>query len=101
MRIKLIILLLITSFLFTGCINGSLNFQQGISSFKVQDYRRAFIKLMPEAESGQPDAQYAVGYMYYYGLGVVEDKKKAWYWIDCAAKKGQLDAVQAAKELRR
>ena len=83
----------------TGCVTGGLNLREGIKSFQVQDYRQAFIRLKPEAEKGQPDAEYAIGYMYYYGQGVVEDRKKAWYWITCAAKKGQVDAQQAIKIL--
>ena len=88
----------ISVFLF-GCATSSLSFREGIRSFQVQDYRQAFIRLKPEAEKGQPDAQYAIGYMYYYGQGVVEDRQKAWYWINCAAKAGQSDAVAALKLL--
>lgn len=85
----------------TGCVTGKYNLQEGIRSFQVQDYRQAFIRLKPEAEKGQPDAQYAVGYMYYYGQGVVEDRRKAWYWITAAAKAGQKDAKAAVVMLRR
>ncbi|WP_133128240.1 tetratricopeptide repeat protein [Legionella nagasakiensis] len=86
-------------FLLNGCTVTQLNLQEGIKSFQVQDYRQAFIRLKPEAEKGQPDAQYAVGYMYYYGQGVVEDRKKAIYWIRCAANAGQPDAIAALKIL--
>lgn len=82
-----------------ACVFGALNLREGIASFKAQDYRRAFIRLKSEADKGQPDAQYAVGYMYYYGQGVVEDRRKAWFWITSAAKVGQPDAVQAVKIL--
>jgi TPR repeat protein len=68
---------------------------EGIVSFQRQDYRQAFIRLMPAAKAGNPEAQYAIGYMYYYGQGVIENRKKAWYWIALAAKAGQVDAVQA------
>ncbi|CAM2974107.1 tetratricopeptide repeat protein [Legionella worsleiensis] len=87
--------------LLTACISGAYNLHEGIQSFKAQDYRRAFIRLKPEAAKGQPDAQYAIGYMYYYGQGVVEDRKKAWYWINMAAKAGQPDAQVATKILER
>jgi len=83
----------------TACMTTSLNLRQGIDNFKVQNYREAFVRLVPEAEKGCPDAQYAVGYMYYYGQGVVEDKKKAWNWIHAAAKAEQPDAVAAVKLL--
>lgn len=82
-----------------SCVSGSLNLKEGIVSFKEQDYRRAFIRLKPEAEKGQPDAQYAVGYMYYYGQGVVEDREQACKWINQAAHAGQPDAIEALKIL--
>ena len=37
--------------------------------------------------------------MYYYGQGVVEDRQKAWYWINCAARAGQPDALLALQIL--
>lgn len=85
----------------SGCVTSGYNLKEGIRSFQVQDYRQAFIRLKPEAEKGQPDAEYAIGYMYYYGQGVVEDRRKAWFWITSAAKAGQTDAKQAMKVLRR
>lgn len=78
-----------------GCVMHGLNLREGIKSFQIQNYRQAFVYLLPEAEKGQPDAQYAVGYMYYYGQGVTEDRKKAWYWIGRAARAAQPDAVEA------
>ena len=85
--------------LLSGCVTSGYNLSEGIKSFQVQNYRQAFIRLKPEAEKGQADAEYAVGYMYYYGQGVVEDRKKAWYWINCAARAGQLDAIAALEIL--
>ena len=97
---KLVFALLCCTMLISGCaVTTQLSLSEGIRSFQVQDYRQAFIRLKPEAERGQPDAQYAIGYMYYYGQGVVEDRKKAWYWIHCAAKAGQPDAITAIKIL--
>ena len=81
--------------------SSTLNLREGIQSFRAQDYRRAFIRLKPEAVKGQPDAQYAVGYMYYYGQGVVENRKKAWFWINKAASFGQPDAMAAVKILQK
>ena len=91
--------LLITVCILSGCVSNGYYLREGIRSFQVQDYRTAFIRLKPEAIKGQPDAQYAVGYMYYYGQGVVENREQAWYWINCAAKAGQKDAVEAVKIL--
>lgn len=79
-----------------ACVNQS-SYREGIDSFEHQDYRSAFIRLKPWAEKGNKDAQYAVGYMYYYGQGVVEDKKEAYVWIKCAANQGQEQASAALK----
>jgi TPR repeat protein len=84
----------------TACSLNTLNLREGIHDFKQQNYRSAFVRLMPEAEKGNAEAQYAIGYMYYYGEGVVEDKKKATKWIHKAAEAGQKDAIAAAKLLR-
>ena len=86
--------------LLEGCAVRGLNLREGIHSFQVQDYRQAFIRLKPEAEKGQLDAQYAIGYMYYYGQGVVESRSNACYWIGLAAKAGQPDAIVALKRIR-
>lgn len=83
-----------------ACMTHTYNLKHGIESFRVQNYRQAFIRLLPEAKAGQADAQYAVGYMYYYGQGVIENRKKAWYWIERAANAGQADAVAALTILR-
>lgn len=79
----------------SGCVNYP-NFYEGITYFKAHKYREAFIRLKPVAQKGVPDAEYAVGYMYYYGEGVVEDRTQAWYWITRAARAGQPDALEAA-----
>lgn len=94
------LLMLMTISLLSSCVYHNYNLKQGIESFQVQNYRHAFIRLLPEAKAGQPDAQYAVGYMYYYGQGVIENRKKAWYWINRAAVAGQADARQAMEILR-
>ena len=76
------------------------NYPQGIYDFRREQYRDAFIRLRPEAMRGQADAQYAVGFMYYYGKGVTEDRRKAWMWITRAANAGQADAVRALAILK-
>ena len=83
-----------------SCATHTYNLEHGIESFKVQDYRQAFIRLLPEAKAGQADAQYAVGYMYYYGQGVIENRKKARYWIERSAAAGNESAIAALDSLR-
>ena len=94
------VLILLAFIVSSGCMIHNYNLKHGIESFQVQDYRQAFIRLLPEAKTGSPDAQYAVGYMYYYGQGVIENRKKAWYWINRAAVAGQADAMSAMAILK-
>ncbi len=51
------------------------------------------------AEAGDPDAQYALGYMYYYGKGVPQNKAAGESWINKSAAAGQPQAIQAQKIL--
>ena len=83
----------------TACVSSSFHLKEGIRDFHQQNYRSAFIRLKPEAMRGQPDAQYAVGYMYYYGQGVTEDKKEALCWIRKAALQGNNDAQLALRAI--
>lgn len=78
-----------------GCSPIFSNLHEGIVAFKLNNFRDAFVRLKPEAEKGQPDAEYAVGYMYYYGHGVNEDHRLAGYWIRKAAAHGQPLAREA------
>lgn len=75
--------------------------EKGMVSFKALDYRRAFIILKPLARKNVPEAEYAIGYMYYYGQGVVEDKKRGRMWINRAAFHGEPRAVTAMIVLNR
>ena len=77
-----------------ACVSNN-HYNSGIRDFHNQHYREAFIHLKPEAIKGNPEAQYAVGYMYYYGQGVVQNKTKALYWIKKAMDAGQPDATKA------
>lgn len=92
--------LLLTLLGCAGCAR-DYNFHEGILSFRLQNYRDAFVRLMPEALKGRPEAEYAVGYMYYYGEGVVANRAKALHWIRLAARHGQADAVTALQMIER
>jgi TPR repeat protein len=81
--------------LVTGCANNQFMLDRGIKSFKEQNYRQAFLRLEPVARAGNAYAQYALGYMYYNGQGVVEDKNKALQWMRLSASQGNQDAIRA------
>lgn len=73
---------------------------QGQQYFQEQNYVDAYKTLKPLAEDGNADAQYALGYMYYYGKGVPKNYQEAMYWMTKAANQGQPLAKQALMQLQ-
>jgi TPR repeat protein len=69
--------------------------QQGKRFFDQGYYKRAMRELLPLACDGLPDAEYGVGYMYYYGLGVAQDTDVGYFWIKRAANAKYLTAIKA------
>jgi TPR repeat protein len=71
--------------------------QQGKRDFDQGYYRRALQELLPLACGCHPNAQaeYGVGYMYYYGLGVAQDTDIGYFWIRCSAGHGFPPAILA------
>ncbi len=79
-----------------GCAShNAFLYNQAIQYYSYQQYTMAFDLFAPLARSGDPNAQYALGYLYYYGLGTVEDPMKAEYWLSQAALQGQPLARQS------
>lgn len=60
-------------------------------------YPLSFDELIKATDSGQcnPEAQYALGYMYYYGLGIAKDRDIGRMWIRKSAKHHYPPALQA------
>lgn len=82
-----------------GCANTQNNFVEGKQQFLLGDYHQAFAKLQPLAVEGNPQAQYAVGYMYFYGLGTVQNYEAAQKWMVVAAEQGHPEARAALAKL--
>ncbi|MCX7121179.1 MAG: SPOR domain-containing protein [Gammaproteobacteria bacterium] len=61
----------------------------------LMKYHCSINKIQSAAENGSADAQYALGYMYYYGIGTVQDKQTAGLWIQRSAAQGQPLAKKA------
>lgn len=61
----------------------------------LMKYGCSIERIQSAAESGDPDAQYALGYMYYYGIDTVKDRDTAELWIQRAANQGQPLAKKA------
>lgn len=75
--------------------------QRGRVNFESGYYREAFNQLLPLASEGDREAEYAVGYMYYYGYGVSQDTETGAFWIRKSAEQKFDPAVQALKEIKR
>jgi len=60
-----------------------------------QKYNCSLSKIEGAASRGDPNAQYALGYMYFYGIGTVRDTNAAKLWIRRAAAQGQPLAIKA------
>jgi TPR repeat protein len=58
-------------------------------------YKKAMQQLIPLACHGNAQAQYAIGYMYYYGLGVAQDTDVGYQWMKQAADQGYQPAKDA------
>lgn len=56
-------------------------------------YAEAVRTLDPLAKAGDADAQYHLGVLYYNGMGVPEDEKKAVQLLTSSAQKGNVDAM--------
>lgn len=52
-----------------------------------QIFERIFPSFLKRAESGDINASHTVGKLYFLGLGISKDEKKAIYWISKAATK--------------
>jgi len=93
-------LAIVTTVLMSGCMNGEYFLQKGKQSYHQREYRKAFIRLKEASEKNNADAQYALGYMYFYGQGVVENRQKAMYWFQRAAINGHQKAIDALNLLK-
>src|SRR3990167_5966521 len=90
-----IILIACTTLHKTSPAQQSLQLQRGERSYESGYYKRAMKELLPLACDGNPAAQYAVGYMYYYGYGVSQDTDVGYFWIKRAADQHYAPAIQA------
>lgn len=90
------VMILMSIFLLQACSTSNTSpLDKGRDAFESQDYHVAFVDLLPLAQKGDQDAQYAVGYMYYNGLGVGKDYKTAQSWLQKSADQGDAKAQKA------
>ncbi len=89
--------LLFATMMLLSCANlhSSQDLSKGKYYFKQGEYKKAFHRLLPQAVNGQREAQYAVGYMYYYGYGVSRDAESGIFWMEKSADQHYPPAIRA------
>ncbi|MES9992768.1 MAG: sel1 repeat family protein [Candidatus Thiodiazotropha sp.] len=64
-------------------------------AYNKKAYKKVFQLIFPLAAAGNDKAQYALGYLFYHGLGVEKSEQQAMHWIQQAAAQGNLKAKKA------
>ncbi|MEQ9144210.1 MAG: tetratricopeptide repeat protein [Parvibaculaceae bacterium] len=74
-------------------------FMQGIYLFDAGDYAGAAENWRPLADAGVAEAQFRLGQLYQFGLGMGRDIEQARRWLGAAADSGHAEARKALKSL--
>jgi len=74
-------------------------FERAKLLYLSRDYAGAAALMQTLAGRGHLQAQYVLGYMYYYGLGLPRNEKEAIRWITTAAARGHPKAREALRLL--
>ena len=99
--LKTTIIILFCAYLVAcASLKGPQTLQQGKIDFSAGNYKSAFRGLLPLASDGNAEAQYAVGYMYFYGYGVAQDNDSGIFWMQKAAQQRNAAAVKALSLLQ-
>ena len=80
------VMLLMLSFAATGAAGPS---EDADAAMKRHDYKTALRLIRPLAEQGNANAQYNLGVFYDNGLGVPQDRIRAYMWLSLAAMQGR------------
>lgn len=67
--------------------------------YAKKNYARAFQEVWGPAKHGDPQAQYVMGYMYFYGLGTDKDQDMGRSLIRQSAAKNYPPAIHALKQI--
>jgi TPR repeat protein len=82
-----------------GTIYWNVRYDEGVSALKGLDYGTAAERLEPLALLGDSTAQFLVGQLYAFGLGVTKDDERAIMWFRKSAWEhhGELDSAAPAE----
>lgn len=75
--------------------------EQAQTEYRQGDFSQAMTSLTLLAIQGNPEAQYALGYMYYYGQGSRQNIELARGWFREASAQGYIPARQALNQIDR
>jgi len=87
--------------LISGCAStpdyndDQVRFEAGKEAFLAHEYVQAARLLEPLAIKGHSQAQYTLGYLYYYGLGITQNSEVGKRWISSSAAKNNQLALKA------
>lgn len=97
-----VVMLIVMSLMLQSCasaVNGR-HLEQSKRDFSAGNFKQAFHELLPVAANGDANAQYAVGYMYYYGYGTTQDTESGRFWMQKSADQHYGPAVKALQMLK-
>ena len=78
--------------LFLACSFVNADWDTGYEAYKAKDYKTALKEFKALADEGGLLSQYALGFMYQDGEGVIQDYEQAAKWYTPAAEQGYSDA---------
>jgi uncharacterized protein len=76
------------------------DYQSAAKAYVAKDYDKAIVEFRGLAELGHADSQYALGVMYYQGLGASKNSLLAYGWIRLAADAGNTKARDLEPKIR-
>ena len=82
------ILLLGISLMMVSVLSFSADYQKGLDAYNHGDFQAALREWRPLAEQGDANAQWELGFMYRFGLGVAENHTEAVKWYRKSAEQG-------------
>ena len=88
MRLLIIIL---CALLLAGCADKDLT-MKGVQAFDAENYTTAYEELAPLAAGGDPEAQFYVAKMHYFGFGIPKDLDIAFIRYTDSAEQGYMKA---------
>ncbi len=68
------------------------SFSKGLKAYQTGDFETAFKSFATMAEQGNADAQYYIGHMYCFGLGVEPDLDETIKWLIESSDQGNMEA---------